>query len=365
MSQAPAPLQILVVDDSPVARHLLARAIQEDPDLALAGAAANGREALDLLPTAQPDAVVLDLEMPVMDGLTTLRQLRVIHPRLPVVVFSSLTHRGAAATLEAISLGADGFALKPTGPSAASAISSELLPLVKELAGRGRPRPELGPQLRATGTALARPDPNVGVPAHRTPPRVAVPAVLVGVSTGGPRLLTSMLAALPGDLAAPILVVQHMPEMFTSLLANRLDAACALHVVEADPGVRPLPGNVYIAPGGHHLGVRRSSGQVRLQVHDDPPENSCRPAVDVLFREAAAAYGPGLLALVLTGMGQDGTAGARAVRQAGGTVVVEDPSTAVVGSMPASVIAAGLADRILPAEQLSGEIVAAVRRGLR
>lgn len=350
------PIRVEVVDDSIVARHLVAKAIQSDPGLVLAGLAANGREALDHLAEHRPDIIVLDLEMPVMDGFATLRELRVSHPRLPVVVFSSLTAHGAAATLEALTLGADGFALKPSAGQGSDTIRDDLLPLLKALvaapgsAWRGEP---------PARTAVPARKPTI---ATRTVP---IQAVLIGVSTGGPTALAGLLAELRGGFPVPVLIVQHMPAVFTRMLANRLDATTSLTVVEAEPGMVPQPGWAYIAPGGRHLGVRRVGTETQLHIHDGPPENSCRPAVDVLFREAAGVFGSGLVAVVLTGMGQDGTAGSKLVAAAGGTVLVQDPATAVVGSMPGSVIAAGLADLVLPLPRVAAEIDRLAHRGRR
>lgn len=351
------PIRVLVVDDSIVARHLVAKAIDSDPALVLAGMAANGRVALDHLSEHRPDIIVLDLEMPVLDGFATLRELRASHPNLPVVMFSSLTAHGASATLEALALGADGFALKPAAGQATDTIREDLLPLLKALVAAP------GSAWRAARDApQAAPARTAALAATRTGP---ICAVLIGVSTGGPNLLATMLSEIPASFPAPILIVQHMPPVFTRMLATRLDATAELRVVEAEDGMVPQPGWAYIAPGGHHMGVRRVGSQAQLRIHDGPPENSCRPAVDVLFREAAKAYGSGLLAVILTGMGQDGTAGARAVAAGGGIVLVQDPATAVVGSMPAAVIAAGLADIVVPVARVASEIDRAVQRARR
>ena len=337
---------MLVVDDSVVVRRLVARALEGQPGLELAGAAADGHAALEKVARLRPDVVVLDLEMPEMDGMRTLAELRRLHPRLPVIVFSHLTAAGAAATLDALAAGATDFALKPSADGTGMAehhVRTELLPLVRALAVR-----------RVDGQA-ARPS------GARSPARVD--AVVIAVSTGGPNALAAVCGALPADLPVPVLVVQHMPPVFTRILAERLDRTSPLAAGEAAPGEPVVAGRLYLAPGGRHLAVESRSGGVAVVLGDGPPENSCRPAADVLFRSAAQVYGAGTLAVVMTGMGSDGLRGAGAVRQAGGSVVVQSPETAVVASMPAAVMEAGIADAVVPLGELAGELVRRVRRG--
>jgi two-component system chemotaxis response regulator CheB len=346
------PVRVLVVDDSVVMRRVVARALERDPGIARTDYAANGRLALEKLQQRLPDVVVLDLEMPELDGFATLQELRRRHPALPVVLFSSLDERVAAATLDALSLGAVDFVLKPSGGSVDEAeayVAAHLTPLVKGLAAPARD--------------AVSPPPAASSPTAPPASRAVVQAVVVGVSTGGPDALSGLLAALPAGLPVPLLVVQHMPPVFTRLLAERLERGSALTVVEATDGEEVRAGHVYVAPGGRHLAVARGASGVHVALHDGPPENSCRPAADVLFRSAATAYGPALLALVMTGMGSDGTFGAGAVRAAGGQVVVQDPASCVIGSMPASVLAAGLATAAVPLDGLPGELVARVRVG--
>jgi two-component system chemotaxis response regulator CheB len=335
----------MVVDDSAVARQAVVAAINRTEGLVSAGIAANGRVALDRLDLMQPDVMVLDLEMPELDGISTLHELRRSHPDLPVVVFSNLTSRGAAATLEALAAGASGFALKPTTMGdRADTLDAELMPLVIALGRRPRGMPE-----RRQPSDQPHPRP------RRTGPAAAV---VVGVSTGGPAALTTMVVGLPGSLRAPVIIVQHMPPVFTRMLADRLNGQAAVPVSEATHGERVHPGHVYIAPGGHHLQLVRTGTLVELVLDDGPPVNSCRPAADVLFRSAAKAYGSDLLGIVLTGMGRDGTRGAEAIRAAGGSVIVQDPDTAVIGSMPSSVLAAGVCEAAIPIELMAAEIAA-------
>lgn len=337
---------VLIVDDSVVMRRVLARALERDPSIAGTDFAANGRLALLKLAHRCPDVVVLDLEMPEMDGFATLAELRRSYPRLPVVIFSSVDEGSAAATLEALSLGATDFVVKPTGSSLEGAeayVAEHLTPLLKALSA---PHPTVSGSRTRTGQA----------------PEGPVQVVVIGVSTGGPDALHRLVGALPADLPVPLLVVQHMPPLFTRLLAGRLDRASALAVSEAQDGSVLRPGHVYVAPGNRHLGLAREGEHLCVALNDSPPENSCRPAADVLFRAAASAYGAGVLAVVLTGMGRDGLRGCEAVRAAGGQVVVQDPATAVIGSMPAAVAGAGLAQAVLPLDDLAAELLTRVWR---
>lgn len=335
------PHRVLVVDDSAVARQAISRAIR-DAGMEIVGRAGNGREGLDQVRALTPDLVVLDLEMPEMDGMEFLRRLRAEDDRLPVVVFSALSAEGAEATLAAMSAGATAFALKPSallgeGPGD---VQSELVPVITSVLGQG--------------VVKASPVPPRTTRSTRTAP---VEVVVIAVSTGGPNALVDVIGGLPASLGVPVLVVQHMPASFTSLLAQRLDAACDLSVTEGSDGDLLLPGHVYIAPGGRHMVVERHGARVRVGINDGPRENSCRPAADVLFRSAAQVYGHGVLAVVLTGMGQDGLAGSRAVVGTGGIVVAQDPATAVVGTMPESVVRADLVDAVVPLAAMADEIV--------
>jgi two-component system chemotaxis response regulator CheB len=343
--------RVLVVDDSVVIRRLITQALQAEADIEVVGTASNGKLALAKLEHLRPDLVTLDIEMPEMDGLATLPLLRATHPRLPVVMFSTLTERGAAATLEALSLGASDYVTKPSNTGgldiALAKIRDDLVPKIRALV------PGMGP----ARTASPRSAPVVVAPrAHAgTPPHVQ--ALVIGVSTGGPSALAELIPHLPGDLGVPVLVCQHMPPVFTRLLAERLDAKSALHVQEAADGDAITPGGVWIAPGGLHMVVRRIPGGAPvIGTNTEPPENSCRPAVDPLLRSAVAAWGSGVLAVVLTGMGQDGLRGCEAVSEAGGRILVQDEATSVVWGMPGYVAKAGLADRALPLDELAVEI---------
>jgi two-component system chemotaxis response regulator CheB len=324
--------------------------------LEVVGTAADGQIALNRLADVQPDVVLLDLEMPVMDGLQTLVALRKTHPRLPVIMFSRFTQRGVEATVHALTLGADDYVPKPgdsldVGPC----IEQLLIPKIKLLA-------------RRAGEPAKAGIPTVGVPALAgprsggtgRPQRTEV--IVVGTSTGGPNALAEIMPAFPPDWSVPIVIVQHMPADFTARLAERLAEKSRLRVREGVAGEPVSAAQAWIAPGGYHLILRQDGGAVRLALNQDPPVNSCRPAVDVLFRSAAEVYGPSVLAVVLTGMGQDGLRGCESVRAAGGQVVVQDEASSVVWSMPGAVATAGLADAVLPVSHLGAEVVRRARR---
>jgi two-component system chemotaxis response regulator CheB len=349
-------IRVLIADDSAVARKWVSQLLAEAPELVVVGTAPTGRMALEQVAELHPDVLLLDLAMPDMNGLEVLKQLRQRHPGLPVLMFSALTERAGNLTLDALALGASDYITKPSareGPDGMARVREQLITKLKELHARAR---EKG---AAPSSARVIEPPS---PMPLEPLRVT--AVVVGVSTGGPRMLPEVLSKLPANLPVPVLIVQHMPPMFTQLFADRLDADCLLHVREARSGEPVLPGHVWIAPGDHHLTLVRDRDTVKLWVHQGPMENSCRPSVDVLFRSAAKVYGPGVLAVVMTGMGQDGLLGSQCVSEAGGQILVQDPDTCVVTSMPRAVMQAGLQHRSVPLKALGAEIVRRVFRGL-
>jgi two-component system, chemotaxis family, protein-glutamate methylesterase/glutaminase len=343
-------IRVLLVDDAAAVRRLVSAALNRDPDLEVVGTAGDGQVALARLAELRPDVVLLDLEMPVLGGLETLVALRKTHPRLPVIMFSRFTQRGVEATVHALTLGADDYVPKPgDGLDVSSCIEELLIPKIKLLGRRERGSPK-----------APRPPPAVSAPATG---RVEV--VAVGASTGGPNVLAELVAALPADWSVPLVIVQHMPPEFTARLAERLAEKARLRIREAVEGEPVSAAHGWVAPGGQHLLLRRDRAAVRLALDRGPPVNSCRPAVDVLFRSAAEAYGPGVLAVVLTGMGQDGLRGCECVRAAGGRVLVQDEASSVVWSMPGAVAQAGLADQALPPEQLGREILRRASAGAR
>ena len=353
-----APITVLVVDDSVVMRRLVSDILADDPGIEVVGTAANGQVALAKIPQLNPDVVTLDVEMPVMNGLETLTALRKLYPRLPVIMFSTVTERGATATLDALERGASDYVSKPAnlGSVVASmdAVRAELIPKIKALALRGRVVTERAPAPLMT-QAVARPS------ARLSTTRVDV--VVVGVSTGGPDALTTMISSLPKDFPVPIMVVQHMPPVFTALFAKRLDSKSNLAVYEATAGAPLEPGTVLIAPGDFHLRLRSDHLGVLAQLDQGTPENYCRPAVDVLFRSASETFGAAVLAVVLTGMGSDGAKGAACIVEAGGSVIVQDAATSVVWGMPGAVVRASLAAEVLPLGDMARAIQSRVARG--
>jgi two-component system chemotaxis response regulator CheB len=355
-------IRILVVDDSVVVRRMVSDALSSDPELEVAGVAANGRIALARIPQVNPDVVILDVEMPEMDGLETLKALRRTHPFLPVIMFSTLTQRGAAATLDALSLGANDYVTKPANVGSAhraiEQIRAELIPKIKLFCGKAAGL-ESASMTRLTPLAVP------GAKRLAAPFRQAgrVGAVAIGVSTGGPNALSELVPQFAADFPVPIVIVQHMPPVFTKLLAERLAARACIQVEEGAPGQAVKAGHAFLAPGNYHMIVQREEQTVRIQTNQDPAENSCRPAVDVLFRSVAETYGAGALGVVMTGMGQDGLRGSERIREAGGQVLVQDEATSVVWGMPGFVAKAGLADKVLPLHELGSEIARTVRAG--
>jgi two-component system, chemotaxis family, protein-glutamate methylesterase/glutaminase len=352
-------IRVLVVDDAVVVRRMVSDVIAADADLEVAGTAANGRIALAKIPQVNPDIITLDMEMPDMDGLQTLTAIRKLYPRLPVIMFSTVTQRGAATTIDALRLGANDYVTKPANAGSVTeglqCLRDQLIPKVKLWCSRAS-RSESLP-LRP-GNSFERQAP----PKSLTQPS-QVKIVAIGVSTGGPNALSALLPALPGDLPVPILIVQHMPPVFTHLLAERLGSQSKLRVGEGIPGEEIRAGHVYVAPGNYHMIVKRSETTMHIQTHQETPENSCRPAVDVLFRSVVESYGSGTLGIILTGMGQDGLRGCERIREAGGQILAQDEASSVVWGMPGFVVRAGLADRVLPLNEIAAELVRRVRRG--
>ena len=345
------PIRVLVVDDSATIRSVLSAVLGADPDLRVVGTAINGQVALASIAASPPDIVLLDVEMPVLDGIATLREIRRIHPKLPVLMFSSLTERGSKATLDALLAGANDYVAKPAAQTAdevATRIRDDVIVKIKTLVPRG------GPTMRVAPPVVARPP----APARKEP----IKAIVIAVSTGGPTALAEVLPAFAGSVRVPVLIVQHMPAYFTAQLAERLSKICNATVREAQAGQEIRPGDILLAPGGRHLEVTSDAGTQRVRLTDDPPENSCRPAADVLFRSAARAWGAGTLGIVLTGMGRDGLQGSRQIVEAGGTVLAQDEFTSVVWGMPGEVVRAGLADAILPLPQIGVEVALRLKR---
>jgi two-component system chemotaxis response regulator CheB len=349
--------RLLIVDDSAVIRRAISAAFANSPDLDVVGTASTGRIALMKIPLLQPDVILLDMSMPDMDGVETLAAIRRIQPRLPVIILNEPTAQGASATLGALIDGATDFVMKPVGEHPSEAmlklLIDELIAKVALWCPVGVRRPLLAaapvpPSRRADGRVMDRID-----------------VLVIGISTGGPGALMDLLPRLPADFPVPILIVQHMPPVFTKLLADRLQATCRIAVAEAGAPQVVSPAHAWIAPGDFHMEVKRDVDAIRVVTQRSAPENSCRPAVDVLFRSVANVYGPHVLAVIMTGMGQDGLRGCQQIQAAGGQILVQDEATSVVWGMPGFVARAGLADQVLPLDRLGDEIVARVLRQRR
>lgn len=359
-------IRVLVVDDSVVVRRLVTQALSSDPQIEVVGVAANGRLALAKAVQLAPDLVTMDIEMPDMDGIEAVRELRRTGHRMPIVMFSTLTERGASATFDALVAGAQDYVTKPSNVGSVqeslAQVADNLIPKIKALVGHTRSRVPVGPAAGAPTTTpvAARPAAPVvarsGVALRPLPAPHPVRAVVLGSSTGGPEALSRLFAALTAPPPVPVLVVQHMPPVFTRQLAARLDRLGPARVVEAEDGTELAAGTVYIAPGDRHLEVRGRGDSLRTLLSDGPPVNFCRPAVDVLFRSAVRACGGDLLAVVLTGMGADGRTGCEDVVGAGGTVLVQDEASSVVWGMPGAVATAGFAHRVLPLAEVAPSI---------
>lgn len=436
-------IRVLLVDDSSVVRRLLTSALSNHLEIDVVGTAANGILALSKVEQLEPDAIILDVEMPEMDGITTLKKLREKRPTLPVIMFSTLTERGANTTFDALAAGASDYVLKPStsaGETLDSVVNNYLVPklialtLSRASAAGSAPKPkpivaaespseewttptkvwfgDKGPPSQTfTNTsattnfaaknsgrpALSFQVPTVApvlvppLPLQPTAPgsalrdsvaarsgafapggssalqrlrastqalgRKPVQVIAIAASTGGPNALNDVLARLPKNLPVPIVIVQHMPPIFTRCLADRLEQRCELSVVESAGGEYVRAGTVYIAPGNRHLELTRDAEGVRTVLTDGLPENSCRPAADVLFRSVVKMYGAGVLGVVLTGMGQDGARGAREIYDAGGRVLVQSGPTCVIWGMPKAVEEAGIAEEVVPLPDMAQAIL--------
>lgn len=357
------------MDDAVVMRRLVSSVLEQDPELEVAGIAANGRLALAKIPHCNPDVVTLDVEMPEMNGLEAVSEIRKRYPKLPIIMFSTLTKRGAGQTLDALARGATDYVAKPANvgnvSEAIERLRDELVPKIKAYCRKAKMPLGDGPA-KGLAAPSARAVPRFREPRSGNAGRCARHgAVLaVGTSTGGPNALNLVIPALPADLGVPVVIVQHMPPLFTAMLAERLNHCSALRVHEAAEGQKIEAGHVYLAPGGKHLELAVSQGAVVAHLHEGPPENSCRPAVDVLFRSVAAVYGAGAVGVVLTGMGQDGLRGSEYLREAGGRVLVQDEKSSVVWGMPGSVARAGLADEVVELASMAAAMRAELKEKL-
>jgi two-component system chemotaxis response regulator CheB len=387
--------RVMVVDDSAVVRGMTARFIEEDPELEVVASVGNGQRALDTLERAAPEVVVLDIEMPIMDGLTALPKLLEKKPGLQVIMSSTLTKANADVTIRALSAGAADYITKPSnrGLGSQNDFQSEIRAKVKALAAAARRSSGGGPAGRrgtpadtpqsggARAAAEARPGERaapqrsgatptalheVGTKASgktsgseglalRRMPTVTPQILAIGSSTGGPQALLEVLGHL-GTIKQPVLITQHMPATFTSLLADHIGRQASMTCSEARDGDQVTEGHIHVAPGGYHMVAERDGGSVKIRLSDAQPENFCRPSVDPMLRSLVDIYGAKCLALILTGMGHDGLKGCETLVNAGGHVIAQDEATSVVWGMPGAVAKAGLCSAILPLKDIAPQI---------
>jgi two-component system chemotaxis response regulator CheB len=356
---------LLIVEDSALYRQLVRNVLREVAGVEVVGLAKTGQEALDLIEQLAPDLLTLDVRMPGIDGLEVLSELKRRRSRTKAIMLSSLTANGAQVTTDALLDGAFDFIHKPGGPDAE--------------ANRLALRDALAEKIEAfrdgqAARRLARAPVNESPPAQRPVPSFAgdrtgavqtpvagCEAVVIGTSTGGPVALRQVLPQLPGDLPAPVLIVQHMPAQYTHSLALRLNEASPMEVVEACDGMSLEPGWAFVAPGGRQMKVVRRGARRLISITDDPPEHSCRPSADYLFRSAAEVFGGKVVAVVMTGMGRDGLEGCRELKRKGAMVIAQHPDGCVVYGMPKAVVDEKLADQVVPLERIAGVVTSYVR----
>jgi len=361
-------------------RALLRAVVTSDSRLVVAGTAADGKSALQAMKMLHPDVVILDIDMPIVDGLNTLKEMRAVGQFVPMIICSTLTRYGTRVTIEALAAGAADYVTKPSGHNSAEAaiesLANDLIPKIMTLTNRTRSGSS-SHLLTSFCSDVRCASPTT--PSSYSSKTFFPEVVVIGVSTGGPAALDVLLPALPENFPLPVLVVQHMPQSFTTLLAGRLNGLCAMRVCEASQGEPIQPGTVYIARGDQHLEIAMNDSNTERRLNqpssmrsplytrlsDDPPENHCRPAVDVLFRSAVAGYGSGVLGVVLTGMGSDGLSGSRLIRENRGVIIVQDEATSTVWGMPGAVNHAGLANHLLPLNAIAYEIIRLAGRTTR
>ncbi len=346
---APRKLRTLIVDDAALYRRAVTDALSGIPALELIGTASNGRLALAKLEELKPDLMTLDIEMPELNGIEVLEAISSWRKKPAVIVLSALTVQGSNLTMRALELGAFDFVTKPEGVRSLEILKESLAPRIQAFAER----------------ALARQQTHiVTMPIQAVSPvalRLSSKAkrlIVIGVSTGGPQALAQILPLLPADLSAPVLIVQHMPPLFTRALAESLQRKCAIKVKEAEDGESVRPGLAYLAPGGRQMKIKSlANGEIRIEISDDPPENHCRPSVDYLFRSVALQAPGSAIGVILTGMGNDGAQGLRLLKRSGCATVAQDEATCLVYGMPREAVATGAVDDVLPLDSIAGHLL--------
>jgi two-component system, chemotaxis family, protein-glutamate methylesterase/glutaminase len=375
--RADAPYRLMVVDDSAVIRGLLTRSLEVDPEVAVLVSASNGEMALTALKRYDIEIVILDIEMPVMDGLTALPKLLAAKPGLKVIIASTLTRRGADISMKALAAGAADYVTKPGASALTSAdeFKRELLAKVKALGQACRRAAGAATPHRAGFASTAENVPASAAPEAADPARRVVPlrqpgrefpdVVAIGSSTGGPQALFRVLGALKGSVKQPIFITQHMPATFTTILAEHIARGSGYPTAEGVDGEPVKEGRIYVAPGDFHMTIDGAGRDKVVRLSKTPPENFCRPSVDPMLRSLAAVYGGRILTIMLTGMGHDGLAGGRTVVDAGGTLIAQDEATSVVWGMPGSVATAGLCSAVLPVDEIGPYIAKFATRAAR
>jgi two-component system chemotaxis response regulator CheB len=353
---AAGPYRVMVVDDSLVIRAVIAKALEADPAITVVASVANGKTAISTLDRKPVEVVVLDIEMPIMDGLTALPELKRLDPQIQVIMASTLTLRNAEISLRAISLGAVDYVSKPSTAgeiNTAESFRGELIKKVK-VYGRARRRRAAVPLPRSEeADAAATPASRVAAKPAASgialrEPSAAPPRILaIGSSTGGPQALFTLFEGLRGELPIPALITQHMPPTFTTILAEHISRNSGIPCVEAEDGMAVENGRIHLAPGGYHMTVAKEGGRVVLRLNQDAPENYCRPSVDPMLRSVANVYGRGALTVMLTGMGSDGLKGGKKIIEAGGTIIAQDEASSIVWGMPGAVAQEGLCSAVL------------------
>jgi two-component system, chemotaxis family, protein-glutamate methylesterase/glutaminase len=338
-------IKVLVVDDSTVMRKFIVSALEKSPNIKVIATAENGEKALELIKTLSVDVVTLDVEMPVMDGLTALTCIRKINHKVPIIMCSTLTEGGARVTIDALSKGANDYVAKPTslGENNKEKLASDLTEKVVNF----------GKTIKRQVNKLAK----VVTPPKQLFTNKPIGALAIGVSTGGPTALSAVFKQIKKPTSFPIFVTQHMPPIFTKIFAERLNSISCLNVLEATEGLEVKPGYAYLAPGDFHMELAgNKNSRMQITLSTAKPENSCRPAVDVMFRSLANIYGNDLRAIVMTGMGSDGAKGAKSILEGGGEIFIQDEESSAVWGMPSSVVLAGIKHTIINLEQISSYI---------
>tara|TARA_Y100000031_G_scaffold156876_1_gene213749 strand:+ start:2712 stop:3803 length:1092 start_codon:yes stop_codon:yes gene_type:complete len=356
-------INVLIVDDSAVVRGLITRMISDDPNVVVVDTVANGSLAVKSVKKRDVDVVVLDIEMPVMDGLTALPEILAVDPTIKVIMASTLTLKNAEISLKALEAGASDYIIKPSSSremTGGKDFQHELLEKIKHLG-----QSKLG--LKSGRTTAAKPAIKSGTviklrptPSIRPKPRILV----VGSSTGGPQALFTFFKSLEGKLSIPALVTQHMPPNFTKILAEHLTRIAGIPAEEATDGEPVRPGQIYVAPGDHHMLIQNDGNQTEISLNQAPPENFCRPAVDPMLRSVAEIYGPKALVVILTGMGYDGLKGGEAIIASGGTIIAQDEKSSVVWGMPGAVASAGYCTAVLPLNELASFVAGYIEKGV-